>query len=183
MRVYSWLLKREDRECAAFNAAVLDRLATSKPDLTLVSVSRYVYRPLLAADDTLVRKGEALARMLSKVPGRVALIVDTVDPKWDVPGCLSAHVHDIRACAITRGIAYRVDLGAVEKAAAEAGGVALIDLNGVICPEFPCPVVANGIIVFRDEVHLSATFSRSLAPALGAAIANILPRGDDPLAR
>ena len=174
MPIWNFFLKREYVECAAFNAAILDRLAASKPDLTLVSFSRFVYRPLLAADNTIARKGAALARMLSNVPGRVALIVDTVDPKWDVPSCLSAHTRDIRACAITHAIAYRLSLGGIEKAAAQAGGVALIDLNGAICPEFPCPVVSNGIIVFRDEVHLTATFARSLAPALGAAIAAIL---------
>jgi hypothetical protein len=34
-------------------------------------------------------------------------------------------------------------------------------------------VVVNGMIVFRDLGHLTATFSRSLAPALDSAIRRI----------
>jgi hypothetical protein len=34
--------------------------------------------------------------------------------------------------------------------------------------------VVNGLIVYRDTSHMTATFSRSLAPALGAAILTML---------
>jgi hypothetical protein len=35
-------------------------------------------------------------------------------------------------------------------------------------------VVTNGMIVYRDEHHLTATFSRWLAPALDRALTRIL---------
>jgi hypothetical protein len=37
-------------------------------------------------------------------------------------------------------------------------------------------VVVNDKIVYRDHSHLTATFSRSLAPALGAAVAPLMAR-------
>jgi hypothetical protein len=167
-------LKREYRECATFNEATIAALATLRPDLTLVSMSRIATRPMDQADDTVAAKGSAIGRMLARVAGRTALIVDTPYAKRNVPSCLSSHRDDIDACAIPRQTALTDRLGAVEAAAATASGAGLIDLTTRICVADPCPVVVNGLIVYRDESHLTATFSRSLAPALKTAIAAVL---------
>jgi hypothetical protein len=180
MRVTNLALKREYRECAAFNEATVRRLAEIQPDLTLVSVGRISTRPVHASDDTVAAKGEAVGRMLARLPGLTLLIVDTPYAGQDVPGCLSAHARDIDACAIPHKTAFTDRLGAVEKVAAEVSGAGLIDLTGRICVEDPCPVVVNGMIVFRDAGHLTATFSRSLAPALGEAIRAALPQDAAP---
>jgi len=173
MRVTNLALKREYRECAAWNEAVIDRLRALKPDLTLVSMSRIAIRPLDPKDDTVAIKGAAVGRMLARLPGRALLIVDTPYAGFDVPGCLSAHQSDVDDCAIPRKTAWYDHLGGVEKAAAAASGVGRIDLTARICIADPCPVVIDRMIVFRDPGHLTATFSRSLAPALGAAIAKL----------
>jgi peptidoglycan/LPS O-acetylase OafA/YrhL len=167
-------LKREYRECAAFNEGTIAALAALRPDLTLVSMSRLATHPMDQADDTEAAKGSAVGRMLARIPGRTALIVDTPYAKRNVPSCLSSHQDDIDACAIPRQTAFTDRLGAVEAAAAAASGAGLIDLRSRICVADPCPVVLNGLIVYRDESHLTATFSRSLAPALKAAIAAVL---------
>jgi peptidoglycan/LPS O-acetylase OafA/YrhL len=174
MRVRNLALKREYRECAAFNEATVERLAVLKPDLVLVSMSRIATRPMAPADDTVAAKGAAVARMISRLPGRTMLITDTPYAGEDVPGCLSAHQRDVDACAIPHNVAFTDHLGRVEAAAAEASGAAVIDLTPRICVEDPCPVVVNGMIVFRDIGHLTATFSRSLAPALATAIDGVL---------
>jgi hypothetical protein len=170
MPVRNLALKREYRECASFNDATIDRLARNKPDLTLVSMSRIAIRPVRAEDDTVAAKGAAVARMLGRISGPVALIVDTPYAGQDVPACLSAHESKVDACAIPRATAFTDHLSGIERAAAAASGAKLINLTSRICIEDPCPVVVNGMIVFRDIGHLTATFSRSLAPALGAAI-------------
>ena len=174
MPVRNIALKREYRECAAFNEATIARLRSIQPDLTLVSMSRFATRPLHAADDTVAAKGAAVARMIERIPGRTMLIVDTPYAKIDVPACLSSHVNDIDACAIPARVAFLGNLGDVEAVAAKASGAGLIDLTPRICVGRPCSVVVNGMIVFRDHSHLTATFSRSLAPALGSAIAKQL---------
>jgi hypothetical protein len=176
MPVRNLLLKRKYRECDTFNDATVARLKSLKPDLTLVSVSRVATHPMTAADDTIAAKGAAIGRMIDRVPGRVAIIVDTPHAKRDVPGCLSSHKDDVDACAISHKDAFTHHLGAVEAVAAEASGAGLIDLTGRICFSDPCPVVVNDMIVYRDEAHLTATFARSLAPALGSAIAAELGR-------
>jgi hypothetical protein len=170
MAVVNLALKREYRECTAFNEATIARLQELRPDLTLVSMSRIATRPAVAADDTVVAKGAAVGRMLARLPGPTLLIVDTPYAKIDVPGCLSANVDDVDACAVPWSIAFTDHHGEVEAVAAVATGVGLIDLTPRICVGEPCSVVVNGMIVYRDPGHLTATFSRSLAPALATAI-------------
>ncbi|HEX2755749.1 MAG TPA: acyltransferase family protein [Candidatus Limnocylindrales bacterium] len=176
MPVRNTALKRDYRECADFNEATIARLNAIRPDLTLVSMSRIAIHPLTTTDDTVAAKGAAVGRMLSRLSGRVAIIVDTPYAGRDVPACLSANLADVEACAIPQAVAFTDHLGALEKAAAKAAGADRIDLTQHICIGTPCPVVVNDRIVYRDIGHLTATFARSLAPALAAAIALILAR-------
>ena len=174
MRVSNIALKREYRECAAFNEATIVRLRALEPDVTLVSMSRIAIHPLSAADDTVEAKGAAVGRMLSRIPGRVGLIVDTPYAGIDVPACLSAHADDVGACAIPRSTAFTDHLGGLETIAATVAGARRIDLTKRICVDDPCSVVVDNRIVFRDVGHLTATYARFLAPALDAALAPLL---------
>ena len=168
-------LKREYRECAEFNEGSIAQLKALKPDLTLVSMSRLATHPLHAADDTVAARGAAIGRMIARIPGRTAIIVDTPYGKRDIPGCLSSHKADVDACAIVRKTAFSGDLGDAESVAAAASGSTVIDLTSRICVgDGACPVVVNGLIVYRDDEHLTATFARSLAPAIGTAILRLL---------
>ena len=47
-------------------------------------------------------------------------------------------------------------------------------MNDQICATDRCGVVRNGAIVFTDDNHLTASFSRSVAPVLGARLADAL---------
>ena len=177
MRVRNIALKREYTECAAFNDATVKALRKVRPDLTLVSISRFAIHPVLERDTTVAAKAAAYGRILERIPGRVAVIVDTPDAGRDIPACLARHVSDVRVCAITRSVARALNLGAIERAATKATGAGLIDLTKRVCRADPCPVVVDGMIVFRDLRHLTATFSRSLAPDLDRSLAAILKAG------
>jgi hypothetical protein len=53
--------------------------------------------------------------------------------------------------------------------------VSVVDLDPLLCPGNPCPVVWNdGTIMYRDTHHVSASMSRELGPALGAKVAHVL---------
>jgi hypothetical protein len=47
-------------------------------------------------------------------------------------------------------------------------------MNDQICDTPRCGVVRNGAIVFTDDNHLTASFSRSIAPVLGQRIARAM---------
>jgi peptidoglycan/LPS O-acetylase OafA/YrhL len=166
MPIYNAMLKREYTECAAWNRNVIARLAAIKPDLVLVSDSRWVF-PLNTADKSRAKEGAALARMIDQIHSRVVIINDVPLPFIDVPGCLAAHATDVRICAIPRSQDLGDGMGVIEKIAAAATGAGLVDLTAGICPgSGACPVVINNMIVYRDGHHLTATFSRTLAPLL-----------------
>jgi hypothetical protein len=169
MRIVDPIIKREYTECASWNAAVLDRLASLRPDLTIVSMSHWIY-PVRSADNTAANIGAAIGRMLTRLQGRVVLLVDTPHADVDVPACLSKHVSDIRPCATPRGIALSAH-GVIERIAANAADVPRIDLAPAICPSSPCSAVVGGMIVWRDSHHLTATFATALGPVLNRGIA------------
>ncbi len=174
MPVVNLALKREYRECAAWNRNVVRRLDTLHPDLTLVTMSRTAAPALNPEDDTVAARGAALGRMLEQIQSKVAVLVDTPFAGFDVPGCISLHMDDVRRCMIPRSTAFAGGLGKIEQIAARASGASLVDLTDNICPGTgACPVVIGRIILYRDLGHLTQTFARSLAPALAAALVPI----------
>ena len=167
-------LKREYRECTAFNEATVARLNQIKPALTII-VNRRTFRPI-QKNITSALAGAALGEMVARIPGATAILVDTPDPGRDVPACLSKHPSDIRACLFTQDDADNREIGIAERVAAGVAGARLIDLTANICTEWPCSPISGSVLIYRDEDHMTATFSRSLAAPLGVEIAKLLPR-------
>ncbi|NQW55323.1 MAG: acyltransferase [Chloroflexi bacterium] len=167
-------LKREYRECTTFNEATVARLNQIKPALTII-VNRRTFRPI-DGDITSALAGAALGEMVARLPGATAILVDTPDPGRDVPACLSKHPDDVRACLFTQDDADNREIGVAERVAAEVSGALLIDLTGEICAAWPCSPIDQSVLIYRDEDHMTETFSRSLAAPLGVEIAKLLPR-------
>jgi len=42
--------------------------------------------------------------------------------------------------------------------------IQVLDLSDYICAPHVCPAVKDGVIIYRDNTHLTATFSKTLAP-------------------
>jgi hypothetical protein len=175
--IYDDYLKRQYTECATWNKQVLARLAANPPDLVLVSMDRYI-EGLDSSDSSPSAQGAAIGREIKKLPASSSvMIIEDIPAPLDhnVPNCLSNHLGNYRSCAYPRSVAFSVGMGTREKIAAKNSGAGLIDLTANICPgSGACPAVINGMIVFRDEHHLTATFAASLAPALDAAIVPFL---------
>ena len=167
-------LKREYRECTAFNEATVARLNQIKPALTII-VNRRTFRPI-EENITSALAGAALGEMVARIPGATAILVDTPDPGRDVPACLSKHPSDIRACLFAQDDADNREIGIAERVAADVSGATLIDLTANICTEWPCSPISGNVLIYRDEDHMTETFSRSLAAPLGVEIAKLLPR-------
>ena len=47
------------------------------------------------------------------------------------------------------------------------GGGQYADLSALFCAAGVCPVVVGNDLVFRDDNHLTVSYSRTLAPVLG----------------
>jgi len=167
LRIYSPRLQREYTECEEWRTNVVAALRTLEPDLVVVTSHRW-FPTIVAGDQDATRQGKAMARLLAQLPGRIALLADTPISRFDVPSCLSRHLRDVRECATDRVYAFGSKPSVRERVAAVETGAALVDLSDVICPgDGPCPVVIDGMIVYRDDHHLTATFAAALAPVLG----------------
>jgi peptidoglycan/LPS O-acetylase OafA/YrhL len=167
MPLYSHWLGRMYTECDAWRPLVVAKLQALKPDLVIVASIRDGVTSD-AKDRDQVHQGEAMARLLEQVPGPKAIIVDTPTSRYNVPYCLSSHRSDVRACETARSRALGPTPGTVERTAAAALGASLIDVTPIMCPGDPCPAVIDGIIVYRDSWHMTATFATSLQANLEA---------------
>ncbi|MEO8570070.1 MAG: SGNH hydrolase domain-containing protein [Chloroflexota bacterium] len=140
MRIRNLHLGREYYECATWNRNVVARLNVLKPTLTLVAQSRYAIHQVLSSQSSNTAKGQAEGRLLKKVPGQVALIVDS--PR--------------------RGQSSVGAMGAIEKVAGVYSGDSVINLTPDTCSRWPCPSSAGGITKFRDTEHFNAAWSRAM---------------------
>jgi hypothetical protein len=168
-------LERRYTECETWRVLVVNHLVALRPKLTIVAAARGP-QMLTPQDDNPARQGVAMARLLAPVPGKIAIMVDTPESHFRVPECISGHIGDTRACETPRSFAWGWRHLTLEQAAARPLGAAIVDLSTTICPRDPCPVVLNGMIVYRDDHHMTATFAASLAPAL----AKLLPDPNPP---
>ena len=164
--IYSRELKREYTECEEWRELVVGQLQVIRPDLVVVSAARGM-GTVHPADDNAIRQGEGMARLLARIPGRHAIIVDTPKSHVVVPDCLSSHIADTRPCDTLRSAALSPRHLLLEQAAARADGATLINMTDVLCPGTICPAVLHGYIVLRDVFHLTATYSAVLADELG----------------
>ncbi|HET7676519.1 MAG TPA: acyltransferase family protein [Candidatus Limnocylindrales bacterium] len=176
--MYSRELKRVYTECHTWRERVVERLQALKPDLVVVVVARAM-QPVEERDNDPTRQGEALARLLARIPAPAAIIVDTPQSAYVVPSCISRNVNDVRRCETTRRTAFGWRYLRLEKAAAAATGARIVNLSARICPRDPCPVLLDGMIVYRDAHHLTATFAASLWQRLGALLPGLDPTATD----
>jgi hypothetical protein len=173
LRIWSPNLKREYTECETWRENVVDRLVQLRPDLVIISSNRYL--PVIdERDSDPLRQGAALARLIARIAGRVAIIADTPRSAVDVPACLAAHHDAIEQCTTSRAAAFTWRHLRREKEAARLSGATLVDMSAATCPADPCPPIIGTRLVYRDNHHLTATFARSLAGVLGAALPAIV---------
>ena len=173
--------------CRTWRAQVLKQLATLPHiDAILVShASSYVVHVMDPKGNHLrpsqmgalwTAGWKSMATELTSLASQVAVIRDVPRPRLDVPACLAAHHADASRCSPSRSDAYwaQNQLTSLENAAM-VPHTSVIDLDPLICPGDPCPVVASdGTIMYRDQDHLTMTYSLRLAGALGRRVATLL---------
>ncbi|HEV8697337.1 MAG TPA: acyltransferase family protein [Candidatus Limnocylindrales bacterium] len=173
MPIWSPYLGREYTECGRWRERVVARLRQIKPDVVVITGARW-FPTVNDADDDPIRQGAAVARLVERIPGRVAILVDTPRSEFDVPACLARHSEAIEACTTRRATAFTWRHRRREREAVKRSDAKLIDLSDATCPTDPCPPIIGKRLVYRDHHHLTATFAASLAPALDVALAPLV---------
>ncbi|HEY4129737.1 MAG TPA: SGNH hydrolase domain-containing protein, partial [Gemmatimonadaceae bacterium] len=121
---------------------------------------------------TLWQRG--LRRTYAQLSGagiKTVVIRGTPRAGFDVPACLSRwanrspfQLHDCEY-SLSESLSP-VAVRAQDTAARGLRGIAFADMNDQFCSGDRCAPIRGGAIVFRDDDHLTATFSRSVAPIL-----------------
>ena len=168
------------KHCDRWRANALARIDAERPDLTVVSSStldrfrledgdREMSR--IESQPRLVAAMERTLRRLKRASGKVVLIRDQARAPFLPYECVADHPDRLVRCVFEskRRSEWAFDLEGARRA-----GVPVIDPDRKLCPQGRCPSVIGNVLVYRDTYHLSATFSRSLAPWLAAR----LPTGD-----
>lgn len=105
----------------------------------------------------------------------ILAIRDTPRTNSDVLDCLASSSRDLSACDRPASAALEPD-DPQELAAREVEGAELIDLTDLICTDDTCPAVVGNVVVYRDSHHLTETYARLLADALGTRMDEALGR-------
>jgi peptidoglycan/LPS O-acetylase OafA/YrhL len=180
-------LKRRYTECTTRRRAMLRRIVGLRPMAVILSS----YDHYMPARGKLAESGvtpatwrDGLRRTYSLLSSaRINTIVmrDVPQPGFDVPACLSRRAAGapfrMRECEYDRdeSVSPRA-IAAQNEAARGLDRVAFVDMTDRLCARSPCAVALRGTVVYRDDDHLTATFSRAEAPVLGARISAAVSR-------
>ena len=176
MPIWSPNLGREYTECEAWREEVVAQLARIKPGSHRDRLNQWL--PVVVDhDNEPERQGKAMARLIKRIPGTVAIMVDTPRSDVDVPACLAKYRKAIEHCTTSRAAAFGWRHLRRETEAARITGATIVDLSDAICPSDPCGPIIGTTLIYRDHHHLTATFAASLARELEAALPPIGPRG------
>lgn len=167
-----------DTACAAWRRHVFGEVvARYDPDVILVATRSHVRglrvdgRDVAPSDpDHLRLWTQGWTWTLDTLSAQGAqVVVSEIPPTLPerVPACLIEHGEGTSACDFpVDGDADVVPYDEAIRALADpVAGVTVVDLTPLSCPDGICPAMVDGIIVHRDDNHLSATWVRHRADA------------------
>jgi len=165
---------RVSTECTAWRKRAIARIRADHPAVILVAGTRGFTTPgpsgaLLAGTARTQAWQAGMKRTLGRlVPlaSRVIVLGDTPIAIQDPPTCLTAHPGSVLACATPLARSIDAAWAATEHHAADIGNAGFVDPDLWVCPSSPCPVVIDGVLVFRDPGHLTATYVETLGDIL-----------------
>jgi len=166
-------------DCDKWRANALKAIKGIHPNLVVATSIDHVYtipgKPGAAFQPAWQAGMTTTLEALRTRADKVILLGDS--PLWKqlAPDCLRAHRSDIGACATKRSDAVFADKIASAHQAAIDANVAFADTTPITCVADPCPVVVGKYLLLRDDSHMTATWSRHLAPALKTLLAPVAP--------
>ena len=155
--------------CGEWRENVIDRIKELGVDTLFTSQSRYSY-----VDENKMAEGlRSVWAELVDAGVEVVPIRDTPWMQFEPGDCLAAG--DPSLCTTPRREAEASDV--FSQAASTIDGLRVIDMTDGICGPDTCTAIVGNIIVWRDNHHLSATYSEALGPYLAQQLGLPIPTG------
>ncbi|NKY24754.1 acyltransferase family protein [Nocardia gamkensis] len=160
-------------DCRDWSVEVIDRLAVERPEWVFTTATRPRDGD---GDETPGDYLDVWARLADRGLNVLA-IRDTPwlrrdGVRYRAIDCL-AQRGDRISCGMPRAAALNAVNPALEFAASFPN-VFPVDLSDALCERDVCAVAEGNILIYHDEHHLTASYSRSLAPELGRRLSPIL---------
>ncbi|MFF7939594.1 acyltransferase family protein [Nocardia gamkensis] len=160
-------------DCRDWSVEVIDRLAVERPEWVFTTATRPRDSD---GDETPGDYLDVWARLADRGLNVLA-IRDTPwlrrdGVRYRAIDCL-AQQGDRISCGMPRAAALNAVNPALEFAASFPN-VFPVDLSDALCERDVCAVAEGNILIYHDEHHLTASYSRSLAPELGRRLSPIL---------
>lgn len=170
-------------ECEVWRNTLLDYLAGLKPALVIMGSSRnYPFNEAQWINGS----SRVLARIASSAE-RVVLVQSTWWAAFDGPVCLSREfwrTGSEGAGCVSPAVGVDSPVYAwLRSASAGLPNINVVDLSPLVCPGQVCAAKRDGVFVFRDFLHITSTFARSLTAEVAARItppASTNPPPDNP---
>jgi hypothetical protein len=166
--------------CHDWGRDVLDKLTANPPDL-LVTTDRPVVgtpedpTPGTASFGAIARGMTAYWDRMREVGTHVVAVRETPEMGMDVADCLSTPGADMADCGRPSGEALAEEPPTIQATRATAGGVGLLDMTDLLCPDGLCAPVLGNVVVYRDAHHLTRSYTLSLAPYLEERLLELIP--------
>jgi peptidoglycan/LPS O-acetylase OafA/YrhL len=151
-------------QCEQWREHAYARIERERPDVVVVHGSVPWSKMLDAGSRPVADRAGALRAAVTATVTAVRRSGATVVVMLDTPA--SRRAQPVQHCLATAGDAAACDFpsaaGAEERAvvrgAATAAGAVIVDPYPVVCPESTCHVVQDGVVVYRDDDHLTRTY-------------------------
>jgi peptidoglycan/LPS O-acetylase OafA/YrhL len=175
--IFSPDLGRTFTECEAWRSKVLARIMVEHPALVILGVARH-YEPVYGFspyDNGWLSYLAQMVIQLRQLGSQVLVIGPVPKPPFVVPDCLSAHLSSAAACTFPVAQTINEAGEAAERAAVMNAGGAYLNTQPWFCAGATCGVMLDNIEMWRDDNHITETYSAYLGPAMGAQIAVVMP--------
>jgi hypothetical protein len=158
--------------CNTFREHAIAAIRTLKPTMIVVTSASFEQRVAQNTYATATQWQTGLEATLNRLKSpHSALVVlgDIPVLAQSAPDCLAAHESNVQACSTSRTNALTGVYDAAEETAAQATGARRIDVTSWLCATI-CPPIVNNTLVYRNQFHITRTYSVYLAGVLGSAL-------------
>jgi hypothetical protein len=172
-------LRRYYHECTRYREAMVQRIIAMRPAAAILSNFDH-YLPAHGKTSKWQVTPEMWQRGLRRTYDRISsagipvvAIRGTPRTWFDVPGCLSRRAAGLlgaRDCTYDRATSLVQTAVTAQSEAARGLRMSIVDMNDQICGSSRCTVMRDGLVMFTDDNHLTASFSRSLSSVIGSRV-------------
>lgn len=156
-------------QCDEWRDNVLDKIHSEKPAaVVLANYASY-------HGEYTSNWGEALADTVATIGPEVATLVveDVPSFGFDPVVCLSQNLESAEKCDGEKSKVLDLDLIEEEKHAVQESGASYVEVDEWLCGD-TCPTIQGNTLVFRDNHHLTASFSELTAPIFEQSLRSIV---------